>query len=146
MKTAAKTAAHIVATILITPWLASYVLRALVMGRDRALEGSTQTLSLLPGIAGQYLRRAFLARALEGGCPLSSTVEFGTIFSQAGARIDDNVYVGPRCHIGLVHLERDVLVAAAVHIPSGAHTHGTETASPIRDQEGQRRLVRIGRG
>src|SRR5262249_34985147 len=72
--------------------------------------------------------------------------EFGTIFSQAGARIDDHVYVGPRCHLGLVHLERNVLVAAAVHIPSGPHTHGTNPSSPIREQPGERRLVRVGAG
>jgi acetyltransferase-like isoleucine patch superfamily enzyme len=73
-------------------------------------------------------------------------VEFGAIFSRVGARLDDRTYVGPRCHLGLVHLEPDVLIAAGVHIPSGAYTHGTDTAMPIRDQAGTRRLVRIGAG
>jgi acetyltransferase-like isoleucine patch superfamily enzyme len=68
------------------------------------------------------------------------------VFSQAGARIDENVYVGPRCHLGLVHLERDVLVAAGVHIPSGPHTHGTNPSLPIRQQPGRRQLVRVGAG
>ena len=30
--------------------------------------------------------------------------------SQAGAVLDENVYVGPWCLLGLVHLERDVLL------------------------------------
>jgi acetyltransferase-like isoleucine patch superfamily enzyme len=74
-------------------------------------------------------------------------VHFGTTFSQAGARLDTNVYVGPNCHLGLVHLERDVLLAAGVHVPSGAKTHGTsDLARPIREQEAARTLVRIGEG
>ena len=112
MKQLLKTAAHLAATIVVVPQLATFAIRSALMGKDRALEGSTQLLSLVPGIAGQYLRRAFLARALDGGCAASATIEFGTIFSQAGARLDANAYVGPRCHLGLVHIERDALVAA----------------------------------
>jgi acetyltransferase-like isoleucine patch superfamily enzyme len=45
-----------------------------------------------------------------------------------------------------VHLERDVLLAAGVHIPSGAATHGTADLSvAIRDQP-ERRVVTIGQG
>lgn len=134
------------ATVLVLPSLLSFALRARVMGRDRALEGSCQLLSLVPGFLGQYMRRAFLARTLAGGCAPTAAIEFGVLFSQAGARIDDHVYIGPRCHLGLVHLEADVLVAAGVHIPSGAHTHGTDTGTPMREQEGQRRLVTVGAG
>jgi acetyltransferase-like isoleucine patch superfamily enzyme len=146
MREALKRAAHLLATIAILPQLASFTLRSSIMGRDRAIEGSTQALSLIPGILGQYLRRAFLGRVLAGGCARTATIEFGVIFSQAGSRIDEHAYIGPRCHIGLVHLERDVLVADGVHIPSGAHTHGTESGIPVRNQEGRRTLVRIGAG
>jgi acetyltransferase-like isoleucine patch superfamily enzyme len=141
-----KSAALALATIAVAPALLSFAMRSAVFGKDRALEGSTQALSLVPGILGQYLRRAFLARALEGGCARSATVEFGTIFSQAGARIGERAYVGPRCHLGLVDLEPGVLIAAGVHIPSGRHTHGTDPSLPIRDQPGQRERIRIGEG
>ena len=133
------------ALVAAAPSLASFALRAKIRGRDRALADSSQLLSLLPGLTGQYIRRAFLSRALER-CAPSTAIEFGTLFSQAGARLDDNVYIGPRCHIGLVHIERDVLIAAGVHIPSGPHTHGTEPGVPIRDQPGKPRVVRIGAG
>ncbi len=99
-----------------------------MLGADRALEGSTQALAWLPGLLGVYLRRAFLCQALAH-CDRSASVHFGTIFSQAGARLDANVYVGPRCHLGLVHLERDVLLAAGVHVPSGGDTHGTNAST-----------------
>lgn len=141
-----KWCARAVATAAVTPALVSFHVRALALGRDRALEGSTQALGLVPGLTGQYLRRAFLAQTLAH-CDVTSVVEFGTVFSAAGARIDAHVYIGPRCHIGLAHFERDVLVAPAVHVPSGRLTHGiSDTGTAIRDQAGVRELVRIGAG
>jgi virginiamycin A acetyltransferase len=141
-----KTAAFWAASIAVSPALASFAVRSALVGRDRALEGSTQALSLFPGIVGQYLRRAFLSRVLAA-CDRSVTVEFGTIFSRCGARIDPNVYIGPRCHLGLVHLGRDVLLAAGIHIPSGPETHGIDDLSvPIREQPGHQRMVHIGAG
>ena len=141
-----KAAARAAATLAILPQLASFRIRAALMGANRALIGSSQLLSLVPGLPGQYLRRAFLARVLEGGCSSSAAIEFGTLFSQVGARIDERVYIGPRCHLGHVHLERDVLLAAGVHVPSGPYTHGTELSEPILDQPGTLRVVRIGAG
>jgi len=145
MKEALKAIARGVSLIVVLPHLLSYALRAAVMGRDRALEGSMHTLGLLPGITGEYLRRAFLARVLDH-CANSAVIGYGVLISQAGTRIDDYAYIGPRCHLGLVPLERDVLLAAGVHIPSGRHTHGTEGDGPIREQEGRRTMVRIGAG
>jgi virginiamycin A acetyltransferase len=146
MKEWLKAAARAVATIVVLPQLLSYTIRAAIMGETSALTGSTQLLSLVPGLTGQYLRRAFLARVLRGGCASSAAIEFGTLFSQVDSRIDENVYIGPRCHLGRVHLERDVLVAAGVHIPSGPHTHGTDLSAPFHDQPGALRAVRIGAG
>ena len=146
MREAIKAAARAVATIAILPQLVSFKIRAALMGDNRALVGSSQMLSLVPGLAGQYLRRAFLARVLRGGCASSAAIEFGTLFSQVDARIDENVYIGPRCHLGHVHLERDVLLAAGVHVPSGPHTHGMDLSRPMHDQPGSLRVVRIGAG
>jgi acetyltransferase-like isoleucine patch superfamily enzyme len=146
VRCAVKTGVFWLATLAIAPALASFWLRARIFGRDRALEGSTQALALVPGLPGQYLRRAFLVRVLDS-CDRTVTVEFGTIFSRAGARIDAHAYIGPACHLGLVHIERDVLIAAGVHIPSGPDTHGIDDLTkPIREQEGRQRMVRIGAG
>lgn len=146
MKTLAKALARAIATVLVMPALLSFRLRAVVLGPDRALEGSTQAFALLPGLAGRYLRCAFLRRVLAE-CHPSAAVEFGTTFSDTGTRIEENVYIGPRCHIGLAHIERDVLIGAAVHVPSGGHLHGMEeTDRPIREQARVKKLVRIGSG
>ena len=141
-----KSAANGVALVAALPVLASFKVRSVVIGRDRALESSTQALAILPGLLGQYLRRAFLSVALER-CHGSAAVCFGTIFSQTGARIDENVYVGAYCVLGRVHLERDVLIGSGVHIPSGPNTHGVDRLDrPIRSQPGSLRIVRIGAG
>ncbi len=146
MREAVKRVARIVALVLISPALLSYWIRASVLGPDRALEGSSQALSLVPGICGQYLRQAFFAHTLSG-CHSTATISFGTLFSQCGARLDERAYVGPGCSLGLVHLERDVLLGAGVHVTSGRHTHGTSQAgAPIRSQAMTRTLVRIGAG
>jgi virginiamycin A acetyltransferase len=146
MRTLAKQVALGLATLAVAPTLLSFWIRGQLFGRDRALEGSTQALSLVPGVIGQYLRRAFLMQALDH-CDASATVEFGTIFSTCAARLEAGVYVGPRCHLGYVHLERDVLVAAGVHIPSGGRIHGdSETEGAFKDQPLVRTCVRIGAG
>lgn len=146
VKEAAKATVRVLALVAVSPLLLGFWLASLAVGRNRALESASQWLSLLPGITGQYLRRAFLQRVLDR-CHSSVLVEFGTLFSQAGARLDENVYVGPRCSLGLVHLERDVLLAGNVHIPSGGQTHYfDDPTKPIREQGGERRLVTIGEG
>ena len=146
LKRAAKAAARLAALVGVSPVLASYYLSAALVGRGRALESRSQLLSLWPGLTGQYLRRAFLQRVLAR-CHPSATVEFGTFFSQPGAILDENVYVGPRCTLGLVHLERDVLLAANVQIPSGGKTHYFDDPTrPIREQGGERKMVTVGAG
>ncbi len=134
------------ATIVVAPELLSYWVRARLLGPDRALEGSSQLLARVPGLSGQYVRRAFFGRVLDR-CHSSATIEYGTLFSQTNARIDENAYIGPHCHLGSVHIERDVLIAAGVHIPSGRHTHRVDAADvPFRDQGEDRLTVRIGAG
>jgi acetyltransferase-like isoleucine patch superfamily enzyme len=146
LKRAAKAAARLGALAAVSPVLASFWAKAAFAGRQKALESRSQLLSLCPGLTGQYLRRAFLGQVLAR-CHPSATVEFGTFFSQPGAMLDENVYVGPRCILGLVRLERDVLLAANVQIPSGGKTHYfDDPTKPIREQGGERRMVTVGAG
>lgn len=146
MKAALKTLIHVTAIVLVSPLLLCHWLSSLCLGPDRALEGSSQTLALVPGLWGMFLRRAFLGCVLKS-CHRTADVGFGTLFSQCGAVIDENVYVGPRCHLGLVHLQKDVLLAAGVQVPSGGRTHNFDDPdTPIKDQGGTRTLVTIGAG
>lgn len=146
MKMFLKSSVQVLAAVIVLPAVLSFHLRARVLGRDRALEGSSQWLSLLPGLWGAYLRNAFLRFALDE-CHPTARIEFGTLLSKAGARLGPYCYVGPHCHLGLVTVESDVLIAAGVHIPSGGHIHGVEDPDrPIREQPGTITAVRIGAG
>lgn len=146
MRDAIKAALHGLAVVAVMPSVISWWLRARMMGPDRAIEGSTQAWALVPGLIGQYLRRAFLSRTL-GACARTATIEFGTIFSSASATIGDRAYIGPRCHLGWALIGDNALLAAGVHVPSGANTHGIDDLSiAIRDQPTQKAPVRIGNG
>lgn len=146
MRDVLKTLATLLATLAVAPRIVANRVAATVLGGDRALEASTQSLARAPGLRGQYFRRAFLPFA-GVSCHRSAAICYGTVFSKTGAIIEQNVYVGPGCHLGLVHLERDVLVAAGVHIPSGGRTHGTDDRDiPIREQAGTPVMVRVGAG
>jgi acetyltransferase-like isoleucine patch superfamily enzyme len=143
-KQAAKAVVRATATAAMLPAVLGYHATAALLGKDRALEGWSQAVSLLPGLTGNFLRRAFLARVIAE-CHPTADVGFGTLFSQAGARIEADVYVGPRCHLGLVRLKRGCLIAAGVHLPSGANTHRFDDPdTPIKDQGGERTLVTVG--
>jgi acetyltransferase-like isoleucine patch superfamily enzyme len=134
------------ATLVVAPLLLWSRASARVIGPDRAVQGATQALALVPGLPGQYIRRAFLGRALAS-CHPSATVEFGTIFSKAGASIGEDAYIGPMSHIGLAQIEPGALLGAGVHVLSGPRTHGIgDPEALIRDQAGVAMLVRIGRG
>jgi virginiamycin A acetyltransferase len=134
-----------VSLLAMAPCVAVYWLETLVLGRDRALEDLSQYISLFPGIAGSYLRTAFL-RCTLAECHPTAVVGFGSLFSKSGTRLEENVYIGPGCCIGLAHIGRDVLIASGVHIPSGGRIHGTSPDRPIREQPGTVSMVRIGPG
>jgi len=146
MRELLKSIGRVAARLAVLPNIVFFRLSALAIGRDRAFESAMQALSRIPGLRGQYLRRAFLSHAIER-CDPTAAICYGTLFSKIGAIIDANVYIGPGCHLGLVHLERNVLLADSVHVPSGGHTHGSENPGiPIREQPGRDELVRIGAG
>lgn len=132
------------AVVLVIPGLVSFVIRSQLLGRDRAIQGSSQAWSLIPGVLGQYLRRAFYRHTLrEFGS--GAVIEFGTVLSKAECVIRDHAYIGPYCHLGLVTIGEGALIAAGAHIPSGSQTHGMSRVDiPIREQEGEIRRVQIG--
>jgi len=142
----AKQLARGLCQILVLPIVGSTALRGALTGRDRSFSATMEWLALLPGLPGQYIRRAYLTAVTEG-CGDETVIGPGTLFSSRRVRIDHNAYVGPHCDIGWAHIERDVLIAAGVHIPSGPITHGVARLDvPIRDQAGDPRKVTIGEG
>ena len=132
--------------LIVWPRVVSMHVRARLIGLDGAFEDSMQALSTIPGLRGRYIRAAFLQQVLPS-CAANVTIEAGTFLSKCQATFGEHAYVGPNCVLGWVHVERDVLIASGVCIPSGAQTHGTHRLDvPIREQPGQPRPVRIGEG
>ena len=145
-RAAAKLVARLAAHIAALPFLFVHAVKVPILGKDRALEGSTQLLALFPGLCGQYVRRAFLAWTIAE-CHPSATICFGTILSKTATRIGENAYIGPYCSLGSVTIEHDVLIATGVHVLSGGRIHGTDDATrPIREQEGEFVHVTMGAG
>lgn len=133
------------AMLVVSPLLLSHRLASLFSNPDVSLESHSQLISIFPGKTGNYLRVAFYRFALDY-CHPTATICFGTLLSKTGTKIGKNVYVGPRCMLGLVTLEDDVLLGPAVQIPSGPKTHGTSsTSQPIRVQRGKLRRVTVAR-
>lgn len=139
-----KPIARSIALVTVSPLFLSHAIGSVASSADASLESHSQILSLVPGKIGSYLRVAFYRRTLQH-CASSATIGFGVLLSKTGARIHDNTYIGPRCMLGLVTLEKDVLLGPAVQIPSGGATHGFEKSdTPIRLQKGCQSRITIG--
>jgi virginiamycin A acetyltransferase len=146
LREAAKKLARGIALVLVLPLLLDYWFWSRVFGRHVAFRGIVQVASLFPSLPGMYLRAALLRQVLAD-CHPSACVEFGVLFSEPGATLGEGVYVGPRCILGLVRIEKDALIASGVQIPSGANTHYFDDPDvPIRDQGGELQRVTIGEG
>src|SRR4051794_1436434 len=118
-----KRLANWLARVIAAPLAATYRAAAVAAGDVRAFSGWSQALSVMPGLSGVYLRRAFyqwvLARCGEG-----SVVSFGSVFSHPTIEIGGDAYVGCYCVIGDVTLQDDVLVGSHVSIMNGSRQHG----------------------
>ena len=145
MRQTLKNVAHVAALATVLPAYALYVLVALLCGVERIFPGWSQSFSLLPGISGQWLRRAFYQLALSR-CGSGSVVSFGTLLTHPAIEIGQHAYIGPYSVLGDVVLEDDVLIASHVSITNGTRQHGIERLDiPIREQPGHWPRITIGR-
>jgi acetyltransferase-like isoleucine patch superfamily enzyme len=145
LKPLAKKLAFALALAAAAPAWAVYRLGALLFGKQQAFAGWSQTFSLLPGLCGVYLRRAFYGLALPE-CGDGACLTFGTVISHPSARIGRKVYVGAFCVLGDVTLEDDVLLGSHVSIINGGAQHGIDRLDvPVREQPGSFPRVTIGR-
>lgn len=131
--------------VLIFPAYLGFLGASLLLGRERAFPGWSQAMSLIPGLLGVYLRRAFYGLVLPR-CAADACLSFGMLLSHPSTRIGARVYVGAYSLLGDVTLEDDVLVASHVSIVNGPSQHGIERLDiPIREQPGVWTRITIGR-
>jgi acetyltransferase-like isoleucine patch superfamily enzyme len=145
MKSRLKAIVNLAALLGVAPAFLLYRLGALALGPERAFPGWSQAFSLIPGLTGEYLRRAFYSLALPR-CGPDSCLGFGTVISHPSARIGRDVYAGTFCCLGDVTLEDGVLLSSHVSVMNGGAQHGIERLDiPVREQPGIWVRVTIGR-
>lgn len=140
----AKRALGIMMRVLAIPFFLHFRAQEAVLGERRAIASTSQALSLLPGVAGEYLRRAFLQWVT--GLPLiDCCISFGTTFSDPRTRMGNGVYIGRGCDIGYADIGDNCLLGSYVQVLSGLRQHGFEDpALPIKEQPGEFSKVQIG--
>ena len=130
--------------LLALPLYLAFQLLWMVSRTDGCFASFSQTLSLIPGKAGTFLRAAFYRLA----CPETSdeiSVGFLTVLSHRDTTIRKGVYIGPQCNIGKCEIGENTLRGSGVHILSGNKQHNfTDNEKPIQDQGGLFEKVTIG--
>jgi acetyltransferase-like isoleucine patch superfamily enzyme len=112
--------------------------------KDSLFASFSQFMSLFPGKVGSYLRIAFYRFSMSS-CHPNIVISFATIFSQADTSIDEGVYIGPQCNIGLCAIGKNSLIASGVHLMSGKNQHNYDDLSkPIQQQGGEFDKIKIG--
>lgn len=81
-----------------------------------------QLLTLIPGLPGVFIRRAFYSLTLER-CSLNCHVGFGSLFSHRSSTVEDHVYIGNYTMIGSAKLGSHCLIGSRVSILSGKALH-----------------------
>jgi acetyltransferase-like isoleucine patch superfamily enzyme len=142
-KRCGKLTARALARIAILPLYGSFLVRHALFG-EQAFRASSQTISLLPGFLGDYLRAEFYRLTLSR-VGVDVQICFGTLLSSRQATIGDHVYIGSHCVIGNVDLGADVLLGSNVHLLSGQAQHGiADLERPIRLQPGHYQRIQVG--
>ena len=108
--------------LLVAPLILIFKIQKLVMPERQAIKCFSEFFSIIPGVIGVFLRKAFYFYVLDY-CSKNSYIGFGTIFSTTNVEIYDNVYIGTYCLIGWAKLEENVIIASRVSIISGTKQH-----------------------
>ncbi|WDP90763.1 MAG: acyltransferase [Desulfobacter sp.] len=126
------------------PFFLFYLLQRVFFGPRKAFSAMMQTVSLFPGVTGEWFRRGVL-KWITFNRLTDCCISFGTTFSDPRVSIGNGVYIGTRCDIGFAHIGQDCIIGSGVHIISGQKQHFFEaTDVPIRDQGGMFAKVTIG--
>lgn len=110
--------------ILVLPLAVPCKLEEILLSRhsETVFHFCAQFMSLLPGLPGVFLRRAFYSLTLER-CSLHSFIGFGSLFSHRATIVEEHVYIGNYSMIGSAHLGKHSLIGSRVSILSGKALH-----------------------
>jgi virginiamycin A acetyltransferase len=129
--------------ILVLPLVAAVRLMQIFLQGDQPFQLGAHTVSLIPGIVGNYFRKEYYRLTLAG-CGSDVCIEFGTIVNQATVELGERVYIGLRCSIGECIIQDDAIVGSNVDIISGKNQHNFDRADTvIREQGGNLKKIVI---
>ncbi|RMG03117.1 MAG: acyltransferase [Planctomycetota bacterium] len=139
-----KTLGNLFASLKASLWRMRYNMAIGALGRDRAFQAISQRLAGLPGIGGEYVRRAFYRKVFPRMGD-DVVISYGTIFSHPTVSLGESVYIGAYCVIGDVSIGDETLIASGVSIINGGKQHGIRRIDiPIREQPGEFVKLKIG--
>ena len=103
-----------------------------------------QTLSLVPGLIGNYARVAFYHMTLRS-CSRDCRIEFGTFFAHPQVTVEKSVAIGPRCIIGYAVIREGALIGPGAQILSGGAQHARDSQGRLTDEGRRFTEVTIGK-
>lgn len=137
-----KRLAFVVAVLAIWPlWIASWLERRSGLGEQVFLFGA-QSLALVPGLPGVFLRAAYYVGVLER-CDWEVSVGFGSVFVKRAASMARHASMGCYCVIGNADIGEGVMIGSSVSVPSGKRQHFDDSGR-LSASSGRFDRVRIG--
>jgi acetyltransferase-like isoleucine patch superfamily enzyme len=145
-KTLAKRFVIFLSSMGVSPLVVVVRLHKYLFKSDNLFASCGQTLALVPGKLGSYLRCAYYRFTLKRFSG-EGFIGFGSYFPHASAEVGEGVYIGAYCIIGNVSIGEGSLLASRVSILSGAHQHSIEGRG-IRGEQNNNyyRRTEIGKG
>ena len=117
-----KAAAFAVALLVVLPLVALSWLEKRLSRSEILFLLCAQSLAVVPGFPGLWLRGAFYFGTLDR-CSWEVLFGFGTLFTHRGAVVSRRVSTGVYCVIGHANIGEDVMIGSRVSIPSGKRQH-----------------------
>lgn len=118
-----RSALHGVALVVVSPLAAACWLEAHFGGRTEALfTFGAEFVSILPGMPGMLLRRAFYVLVLDE-CSPRCFIGFGSTFSHRSAEVGPGVYIGPYARVGSARIGANSLIGSRASLISGRYQH-----------------------
>jgi len=139
MKYCRKRVLYAICYLMLTPAFVLYRLRLV------GFTTTSQLLSLIPGLGGMWLRRAWYEATLTR-CGENLYVDFLAAIRTPKSSVGSNIHIGPGCWLGWVDIGDDVMFGGHNVVMSGTKQHDfVRTDIPMRLQEGYPIQVKIGR-
>lgn len=126
IRKAIKSVANAISLCLMFPFAACSV-----FGRiGKVFSFFSQSVSLIPGLPGDYLRVAYHEMTLDE-CPSDCRISFGTFFAQSSVRLGRGVYIGAYCVIASCVIGQRTQIASHVQIFGGGQQHSRDKKGRI---------------